>query len=147
MTRRHLWRITTALLLAVACLPGLAQAAPSTGLIIENSSTQTLTQAAPSSSTDGLNLTSVVGFRVTYCAVGGNLQATGKLLAYVYSSTLGAWAHNPDQDLSITVTGEVCQVWSDSLTMVTTGRVKYVASGVTLSAGTTGVVLIQAVVK
>ena len=155
MTRRLLLVPILALLVSAGsgCSPAHA-ATPSPMLpVIEYLTTQSLTQAAPTSSTDGMDLSHVLAYRLSVCGIGGNLQATGSLKVYVYSDTQAAatggngWMHNSDQDKSIANNGEACQLWSDLPSSIHKGRVKYVSTGTTLSAGTQVSVLVQAVVQ
>lgn len=135
------------LALAPACMPANA-ATPSPMLpIIEFASTQTLTQAAPTLTTDGISLSHTLAFRASVCVIGGNLTASGNLRAWVYVPTQLQWIHNPSMDLAITNTGVPCQLWGDISSSIHRGQFKMVDDSVGASAGTTAQVLIEAVVQ
>lgn len=131
----------------VFLLPFLLAATPSpTFPIIEYKTTQSLTQALPTVSTDGMSLSASLAYRVSICAASGTLSGTGNLRAYVYVPSQGQWMNNPDQDVAVTSTGP-CELFSDRPSSIHKGQLKYVADSVGTSGASTVTVLIEAVVQ
>lgn len=138
------------ILLVVSLLSPLiakAQSSDLAGTTRVSSEVQILTRAAPTLGSEGMTLRDVAGFRVAVCAeVGQTLSGAGTLLAYVYDNDLAQWIRNKPADLSLTVIQATvrCAVFPDSETRVSSGRLLYAASGVTVSGGTTVTVQVKA---
>jgi hypothetical protein len=105
--------------------------------------TQALTRAAPSSTTDGMDLTSVMAYRISLCAASGQ-TLTGGALQFWAMGTDSLWGRNPLLDLTVTG-GQRCQVWGDYQVAVPIGRMLPANSGVTVSGGTTATVRLEVV--
>lgn len=112
---------------------------------------QALTRAAPSTSSEGISMSQVTGFKLSVCATTGNtLSGAGSLKAYLYNPVAALWMRNPALDVNVTATGERCQVFPDftvSAPAITGGdpyRALWGTSSVTVSAGTTVDVRIDA---
>lgn len=103
---------------------------------------QALTASAPSQATDGVALDDAAGFRVTLKGDAGNLTG-GALLAYYYDANNG-WTRNPDLDLTVAAGPNAKQTFPDQAVFARFGRVAYVPSAVTVSAGTTVTVRVDA---
>lgn len=109
------------------------------------SESQALTRAAPTLTTEGLDLSDIAGFRVTVCAASGQtLAGAGALQAYVYDNDLALWTRNPSLDITISTAGARCLTFADIQTVVATGRGLFAATGVTVSGGTTVTVQMKA---
>lgn len=100
---------------------------------------------APSGPSEGMQLYGVAAYRLTTCAaVGQTLGGVGTLLAYRYDGAEGVWIRNPSLNQAVSASGERCQVFPDFvLPGNQSGRVRFVASGVTVSDGTTLDVLLE----
>lgn len=109
----------------------------------------TCTGTAPTGSGEGMLLSGVSSYRLRVCAAGAllddagtnptSLSGAGTLQAYWRDAAEATWIRNPGLDQSVTVSGVACQVFPDFVVGSQIGRVRYVASGVTVSdAGTYG---------
>lgn len=133
-----------AMLVALVCLRPTWAASPNAPYtqLLEYSTSQTLTQTAPTLSTDGSPLGHTTAFRVSMCATSGTLSGAGNLRAWVYVPTQAHWMRNPELDLTVTSTGQ-CQLFPDMVTSVHSGRVKFLTDGVTTSGATTATILLE----
>jgi hypothetical protein len=96
---------------------------------------EALTGSAPTASTEGVSLHFAKSYRIVVSApVGQTLSGAGTLQAYFYSPNTG-WARDPDQDLTLSVSGSRSQVFSDVLVGPPMGRLRYVGNGITVSSG------------
>lgn len=92
---------------------------------------------APSTSTEGMSLGGVGGFRLSICAASGQtLSGTGTMQAYDYVVAEGLWSRDVGLDQTVTATGR-CQTFPDFIVGGRFDRVRFVSSAVTVSAGTT----------
>lgn len=95
--------------------------------------------------TDGLPLvssffTTVNGLAVTVCADDTRtLSGAGTLTAYVWEPSTGLWAAVPDLNLTVSSSARRCQSFTGFLVTLAVGRITWVATGVTVSAGGTTV--------
>lgn len=103
---------------------------------------ETATQAAPTTTTQGLDLGNVSGYRVTAKATGGTILAGCWLRAYVYNEALGEWARSAAADSSgdgymdlevkaANIGRTTPLVFPDSLPVARLGRVFYATDGCT----------------
>lgn len=111
--------------------------------------TQALTRATPTVADftitvgtligKSLWLMEMAGFRVSVCATSGQtLSGAGTLQAWLLDERSGLVMRNPGLDMAISASGTRCQVFPDIRSvMVSSGRVIYAASGVTVSGGAT----------
>lgn len=104
------------------------------------SETQILTRAAPAtSSTDGINLKNVVGWRLIVCAPSAQAITGGTMLVWIQAND-GLWADTPNLAaiLVFKSTGQRCQSFGEFPVLVRTGYMLPATAAVTLSgAGTT----------
>lgn len=102
---------------------------------------------APSGPNEGMILFGVVSYRLTICAAAGQtLSGGGTVLAYRYDGAEGLWPpnHYLDQAVPSTASGQRCHTFPDFIVIGgQTGRVRFVASSVTVSGGTTLDVLLE----
>jgi hypothetical protein len=107
----------------------------------ESVSLQALTEAAPTTVADGFSVSPAVGYYLVLASVGATtLSGAGTLLAYVWDSFIGAWARAPDLDWAVPsgVSGfkyAASPVYQNAAPRK--GQIAYIASGVTVSGGTT----------
>lgn len=95
---------------------------------------------------DGMMLYGVVSYRLTICAVSGQtLSGAGTMLAYRYDGALELpWVPNAGLNQPVTASGSRCTTFPDFLVVgAQPGRVRFVASGVTVSGGATLDVLLD----
>lgn len=167
--RRSLFK-APALLLALSGLALAAWVAPYTykyemtscpagynaGLCIspQSCSAGTCNGTAPTLQGEGMVLTGAASYRLRTCAEntalsdGGTtvqtLSGAGTLQAYWYDPAEALWIRNAGLDVSVNGSGQHCQVWQDFIvTAAQRGRIRYVASGVTVSGGSTLDVLLD----
>ena len=114
---------------------------------------QLLTRAAPTSATTGMNLYQVKGFRISVCAPSGaTLSGAGTIDIYNRNGTTGLWEFNKALQQTVNVTATSCsgapcrcQVFPDFLQTARLGsQLLPAANGVTVSAGTTVDIYVQA---
>lgn len=139
-------------IVAALCVSGSASAAwacSAPGLCTE---TQALTRAIPSISTprDWVSLSGVKRFRLSVCADGGTLSGAGTMQAYLKGAT--APERNKSLDAPVNVTATDCQgaacacvVFPDFEVGVGVGEFMFATNGITVSAGATVTVKLQAV--
>lgn len=91
---------------------------------------------APTLATQGLNGADLTGYQVTVAADDTRtLSGAGTLLCYVYDADVGAWARVPDMDITVG-TGSVQYLAFPGVWLAAPrGRIAYVPSSVTVSAG------------
>ena len=97
-------------------------------------------EVAPSAATDGLSLNAsffsgAKGLVVTAAADAAQTITSGTLKAYTYDAGAAAWARVPELDLTVSEAGNRYVSWSGMTVTVPKGRIAYVPSIVTLSAG------------
>lgn len=135
----------TAVLLALA-LPLLASAAPATYTDTGNGVAGVCASGtcdAPVEAaglTDGLPMTrtftSTKGLTVTVCADDTRtLSGAGTLTAYIRDPSVALWATVPDLNLTVSSSARRCQSFSGFLVTLPIGRITWVPTGVTVSAG------------
>lgn len=128
----------TILLLLLAAVT--TAAGPTSQTVSRWHQSQTLTQAAPStSSTDGIPLAGVTGWRLVVCAPAAQAITGGAMLVWV-QDTDGLWADTPRLAavLVFSSTGQRCQSLGEFPVAVPGDRLYPTTSSVTLSgAGTT----------
>jgi hypothetical protein len=96
------------------------------------------TDDAPTLATEGSQLNGVRGFVVCLEADSTRtLSGAGTLLAYLYDPFGQIWCRAPDLDLYVTASAVRGQAWPGNEVVVGKGRIAYVCSGVTVSAGGT----------
>lgn len=102
------------------------------------SESQALSRAAPTtSSTDGIALKGVVGYRLSVCAATSQAITGGSIIFWVQDAD-GLWGDNPTLKQTLTSTGQRCQVvGGDWEPLVRGGRFLPATSSVTVSGGTT----------
>lgn len=94
------------------------------------------TGTAPSTSTEGMLLGGVTGYRLTICAAGGQtLSGAGTMQAYAWNSAEGLWSRDLGLDQNVTASGKQCQTFPDFKVGLSYDRVRFVASAVTVSGG------------
>jgi hypothetical protein len=109
------------------------------------SESQALTRAAPTLVSEGLSLVRCKGFRVYVQAEATRtLSGAGALRAYLWNGS--GWIRNTELDIELSAdqAGIRTAVFPDQEVVVPRGRVLYAADGVTVSAGTTVTVTIEA---
>lgn len=120
---------------------GTVAASASYNLWTDSVATSTGSRAAPTASTEGMDLGGVSGYRVIVSAAAGQtLAGGGNMLAWVFDNTLARWARDPDLDFSLTASGVS---WTnvrdraspDFQVSARSGRVVWQASSVTTSSG------------
>lgn len=137
------------LLLCLLAVPAAAQdgirtatvtvtsGSPSSG---SNPTAASFTLTSGSVQGTAIELRSVLGLRVSLCAVGGNLSGAGTLQAFLLNDRTGLIERNPDLDKTVSVTATSCagsacpcQVWPDAPVSGSRvgGWVMYVPVGVT----------------
>lgn len=100
---------------------------------------------APSTSLEGMSLSGVSGYRLTVCAASGQtLSGAGSMQSYAWNSAEQLWARDPGLDQNVTASGKQCQTFPDFKTGLQYDRVRFVASGVTVSGGSTLDALLEA---
>lgn len=108
------------------------------------SETQALSRAAPTLATEGMNLNGVVGYQVTISAPVGQTITGGTLQCYFMSTLTARWARCP-ASFDLTPSTAVRDWTSPSFTVVVgMGRLLYAATSITISAGSTVVVGLEA---
>lgn len=85
------------------------------------------TEAAPTGTTAGIDLTGSKGF-VVYAEAAAAMTAGGKLVAYLYNPVTARWTPAPDLDL--TVAAIQYQAFAGFTTTSDFARIAYVPSGV-----------------
>ena len=108
------------------------------------SESQALSRAAPSAATEGMVLDNVYGLRVTVCAEATRTLTGGTLNVWLYDNATALWTLNPSLAMIVTSNSVRCQTFPDRFVTVPYGRVLIQTSSVTVSAGTTVVVEVQA---
>lgn len=105
---------------------------------------QILTRLAPTLVTEGMDLSDVIGYRMTVCAPTGATITGGTVKCYVRPSSTATW-QLCEADLNVTPdTGAQCYSTPDVVVAVGFARVLYGNSGLTTSAGTTAQVSLEA---
>jgi hypothetical protein len=107
-------------------------------------------EAAPSGATAGMSLSGVRGFLVLVEAVtDGATVAGGKLLAYLYNEVTGRWLPIPDLDLTMPAAAAQGYAFlgpspaiGQPVVAGAWGRIAYVPSSMTISAGSASVKLL-----
>lgn len=134
------------LLVLLSLIPVLALAAPATytttgqGTVGVCASGTCDAPIEAASLSDGLALSRtfvpVRSVVVTVCAdPGQTLSGAGTLTAYAWSVSASLWAAVPDRNLSVTSSGRRCQSFDAWIVTSPVGRVTWVPTGVTVSAG------------
>lgn len=99
--------------------------------------TELLTRAAPTASTEGVELKGATSLRVTVCALSPDtLSGTGSLAVWYYSPS--GWARNRGADVALGAAGK-CETWKEVAVPVGVGRFLAAPSGVGVSGATTSV--------
>lgn len=115
------------------------------GVATSWSEAQALTRADPTAPTEGLSLSNVTGFQVAVCAEATRTLTGGTLKAWVYNPSSQLWARNADLDLTVGAPATRCRAFPQQRVSIRNGgRVLYANSSVTVSAGTTATVRIDA---
>lgn len=144
--KKHLLRLSVLVLLCLALAAFVAcSSGPSSGMALKSAPhtfpVQTYTTVqdggaiVPTSSSDGLSLYGLDSYRLTVCAIGGNLNGAGAVLDYIRPVSAAQWSSNPGLTQTITVSGSPCQTWPDLLVGVPSGQFRPVVSGAGNSAG------------
>lgn len=99
-------------------------------------------EVAPSAATDGLALDPGIAFgnkpkglSVVAAADSTRTITSGTLKGYVYSADAAAWVRVPELDLTVSEAGNRYVSWSGLTVTVPAGRIAWIPSVVTLSAG------------
>lgn len=99
-------------------------------------------EVAPAAATDGLALDPGIAFgnkpkglSVVAAADATRTITSGTLKAYVYSADAAAWVRVPELDLTVSEAGNRYVSWSGFTVTVPAGRIAWIPSVVTLSAG------------
>lgn len=99
----------------------------------------TVSEAAPTTVADGMNISDINGF-IAYAEADSGQTFTGTsgtLLAYLYDDLVSAWARFPEADLTIPsgAVGTRRCAWSSFSVQTPRGRVAHVPSGLQVSGG------------
>lgn len=122
-----------------------AGASPGGGTNVATSENQNLTAAAPTAAGDGVVITGARAVRLSYKAAnaGATMNAVGRSNGYWYSSTLARWVRCPELDIDWAAMGaapvEPAGAGPAPFTLAfnaSATRVQWVATGMTVSAGT-----------
>lgn len=97
------------------------------------------TTTSGSSPGRALDLSRVDGYRVSVCAAGETLQATGTIKAALLNERSGEVMDNPSLDLTVT-SATHCQVFPDQEVKSSYDKVMYYTSGLKISDGGTLIV-------
>jgi len=125
-----------ALLVLAATTPVLSASAMSR---VQWVSSQPATQSAPTTSSQGLSLGGVSGFRLFACATTGTITKACTLRAYVFSESTNLWARSAtmnadglghlDWQILAGDVGKACVAFPDQQATATRGRVFYATDG------------------
>lgn len=96
--------------------------------------------SVPTSTSNGMQLYGVQGFRLTVCAPSGQtLSGAGTMQAYLCDAAKSVCSRNKGLDVTVNASSVRCQVFPDFTVGVVPwadSTVEFVASGVTVSSGT-----------
>lgn len=103
------------------------------------------TGTAPTGMNEGMTLYGVVAYRLSVCAASGQtLSGAGTLQAYRYDSAENQWIRNKGLDQTVNASAVQCQTFPDvAVSGGQLGRIRFVASSVTVSGGSTLDVLLE----
>lgn len=102
---------------------------------------QNTTGSAPTAATEGMPLKDLTAVSVVLevnTPASRTLSGAGSLLCYVYDPLVAGWSRHPTGDLTVTLSGVARQSFDPlDVACPRNARVVWIASGVTVSAGTT----------